>query len=101
MHLQMSILESGERETLKAAVHALALALAAFIGLYNLTAWLQRREDHLAVNTVVYAALVLFECRHVKHHWTAGAESSATAALLVAAASAAHAASEAFEKRAA
>ena len=96
--MQLSILESGERETLKGTVHALALLLAAFIGLYNMTAWLQRREQHLAVNTLVYAALVLFECRHVKHHWAAGSESAATATLLAAAA---RVANEAIEKKAA
>jgi hypothetical protein len=99
--MQMSILRSGEREALKGTVHGIALGLAAFIGTYNVSAWLQRRERHLAVNTIVYAALVLFELRHVRHHWASAASARSTALLLAAAASATVDADEAMEKKAA
>jgi hypothetical protein len=49
-------------------VHGLALGIAAVCGLYNAAAWLSRREQHLAVNAVLYAALIAFEQRHVAHH---------------------------------
>jgi len=38
------------------------------MGLYNAAAWLARRDRHLAVNTVLYAALILWEQHHVAHH---------------------------------
>ena len=47
---------------------AAALGLAAICGLYNAAAWLSRREQHLAINTVIYAALIALEQRHVAHH---------------------------------
>ncbi len=88
--MQLSILESGSDETLKAAIHGMALGLAAVMGLYNSAAWLQRRRRHLAINALVYSALVLFECRHVRHHRAAAslAHSAAAAAVLVTAAAA-------------
>jgi len=47
---------------------AAALGIAALCGAYNAAAWLVRREQHLAVNAVLYAALIAFEHRHVVHH---------------------------------
>jgi hypothetical protein len=38
------------------------------MGLYNAAAWLMRREQHLAVNAVVYAALSAWEQKHVARH---------------------------------
>jgi hypothetical protein len=35
---------------------------------YNAAAWLSRRETHLAVNTVLYTCLTIWEQRHVAHH---------------------------------
>lgn len=67
-NMQMTVLECGECETLKASVHASALALLALMGLYNAAAWLSRRDRHLAVNAVLYAALVAWEQKHVVHH---------------------------------
>ncbi len=84
--MELSILENGTRETLKGAIHGVALCLAALIGMYNAAAWLQRRQPHLAVNTLVYTALILFECQHVRHHLASPRETAASAALLVAAA---------------
>ncbi len=79
--MQMTILESGEREMFKAAVHAVALGLTLVMDGYNLAAWLKRRERHLAVNTLVYTALAFFEVGHVVHHRASALEAAALAAL--------------------
>jgi hypothetical protein len=68
MTMGLPILKCGNCEELKLGVHATALGLAALCGLYNAAAWLSRREQHLAVNAVLYAALIAFEQRHVAHH---------------------------------
>ena len=68
MTMGLPILKCGKCEELKLGVHATALGLAALCGLYNAAAWLSRREQHLAVNAVLYAALIAFEQRHVAHH---------------------------------
>ena len=66
--MQLTVLQCGECEPLKAGVHGSALALAAVMGLYNAAAWLRRRDAHLAVNAVLYAALAAWEQKHVAHH---------------------------------
>lgn len=63
-----SILQCGTCERLKAGTHAIALVTAATCAAYNLSAWLVRRQRHLAVNAVVYAAAVMWELEHVRHH---------------------------------
>jgi hypothetical protein len=68
MTMDLKVLKCGACEPLKLGIHGMALGLAALCGLYNAAAWLSRREQHLAVNTVLYAALVAFEQRHVSHH---------------------------------
>lgn len=68
MTLDLKVLKCGNCEELKLGVHAAALGLAALCGLYNAAAWLSRRERHLAINTVMYAALIAFEQQHVSHH---------------------------------
>jgi hypothetical protein len=68
MTMDLKVLKCGNCEELKLGVHGLTLGLAALCGLYNAAAWLSRREQHLAVNTVLYAALIAFEQRHVSHH---------------------------------
>jgi len=68
MTMDMKVLRCGNCEELKLGVHGLTLGLAALCGLYNAAAWLTRRETHLAVNAVLYAALIVFEQRHVAHH---------------------------------
>ena len=68
MTLDLKVLKCGNFEELKLGVHATALAVAALCGLYNTAAWLSRREQHLAVNAVLYMALIAFEQRHVAHH---------------------------------
>jgi hypothetical protein len=68
MTMDLKVLKCGNCETLKLGVHATALGIAALCGLYNAAAWLSRREQHLAVNAVLYTALIAFEQRHVSHH---------------------------------
>jgi hypothetical protein len=68
MTMDLKVLKCGNCEELKLGVHALALGVAALCGAYNAAAWLSRRERHLAINTVMYAALIAFEHQHVAHH---------------------------------
>ncbi len=68
MTMDMKVLKCGNCEELKLGVHGLTLGLAVVCGVYNAAAWLARREPHLAVNTVLYSALIIFEQRHVAHH---------------------------------
>src|SRR4051812_18323684 len=68
MTMDLKVLKCGNCEELKLGVHAMALGLAALCGAYNAAAWLSRREKHLAVNAVLYAALIAFEHQHVAHH---------------------------------
>jgi hypothetical protein len=63
-----TLLQCGSCEPLKAGVHGTALGLFAVMGLYNAAAWLARREQHLAVNAVLYAALTAWEKAQVAHH---------------------------------
>lgn len=64
----VEFLKCGSCETFKASVHATALGLAAVMGIYNAAAWLSRREQHLAINAILYAALTAWEQKHVAHH---------------------------------
>jgi hypothetical protein len=64
----LAVLNNGNSEPLKAAVHGLVLMTAALCALYNAAAWLKRREHHLAVNVVVYSAAACWETFHVRHH---------------------------------
>ena len=66
--LSLRVLDHGSCEPLKAAVHATTLALAVVMGLYNAAAWVRRRQRHLAINAILYTALVAFEREHVAHH---------------------------------
>jgi hypothetical protein len=67
----LSVLRAGECEFLKAGIHATALGLSAVMGLYNLAAWLSRRQRHLAMNACLYALLTAWEQQHVAHHLSA------------------------------
>ena len=71
MHIQLDVQKPGTSEGLKAGVHATALGLAVVMSLYNAAAWLRRREPHLAVNAVLYAALTAWEQKQVAHHLAA------------------------------
>jgi len=66
--MQLPVLQCGSCEPLKASVHGTALGLFAVMGLYNAAAWLARREQHLAVNAILYAALTAWEQQQVAHH---------------------------------
>ena len=68
MTIKLDVLQCGSCEGLKVCVHGTALGLAVVMGAYNAAAWLTRRQPHLAVNAVLYAALTAWEQRHVAHH---------------------------------
>ena len=63
-----AMLDTGTCEPLKAVVHGVLLATAAVCAAYNSAAWLKRRERHLAINAVLYSAIVCWERCHVVHH---------------------------------
>lgn len=65
---KLDVLDRGSCEALKAGIHATTLGLAVVMGLYNAAAWVRRREQHLAVKTVLYAALTEWEREQVAHH---------------------------------
>lgn len=62
------MLNVGNCEPLKAAVHGVVLATVAVCAVYNAAAWLKRRQRHLAINAIIYGAAVLWEHSHVMHH---------------------------------
>ena len=64
----LPILQCGNCEPLKASVHGIVLGTAALCAAYNFAAWLTRHQRHLAVNTLLYSALVAWEAVHVRHH---------------------------------
>jgi hypothetical protein len=66
--MRLSVLDSGSCERLKAGVHSGGLALVALMCAYNTAAWVQRRERHLGVNALLYAAATIWEQRHIAHH---------------------------------
>jgi hypothetical protein len=68
MTMDLKVLKCGNCEELKLGIHATALGLAVLCGLYNAAAWWSRREQHLALNAVMYTALMVVEQRHVAHH---------------------------------
>lgn len=57
----MRLFEAGSCEPLKLGVHRAIQGLAAIALAYNVIAFARRRETHLAVNVVLYGALVAFE----------------------------------------
>ena len=60
---------SGRHESLKCAVHASALSLAALMAAYNIAASCYRRERHLRINSVVYSLAVIWEIKQTLHHF--------------------------------
>jgi hypothetical protein len=72
------LLDHGNCEPLKAAVHGVVLTLAAVCAAYNTAAWLKRRQRHLAINAVFYATAVWLERCHVQHHLAACEERGTT-----------------------
>ena len=65
------MLEPGQCEPLKAAVHGVLLATVTVCAAYNTAAWLKRRQRHLAINAVVYGIAMWWERTHVMHHLVA------------------------------
>jgi hypothetical protein len=68
MTMDLPVLQCGKCEPLKLSVHAGMLGIATLCLAYNAAAWLSRRQTHLAVNTVLYSCLTIWEQRHVAHH---------------------------------
>ena len=64
----LPLLCTGHHEVLKASIHGVVLGTAALCAVYNLAAWTVRRQRHLAINTGLYTALVVWEWIHVQHH---------------------------------
>lgn len=64
----MRLLEVGEGEATKAAVHGALGLLALTCLVYNAAAWCVRREAHLSRNVVLYGALVAVELAQLSHH---------------------------------
>jgi hypothetical protein len=68
LDFKLTVLNCGSCEALKLGVHAATLGLAVVMSAYNAAAWLRRRDQHLAVNAVLYTALIAWEQHHVLHH---------------------------------
>ena len=62
------MLDKGECEPAKAAVHGVLMAAVSVCAAYNTAAWLKRRETHLAINAILYSAAVWWERCHIVHH---------------------------------
>lgn len=70
------MMQAGESETAKGGIHATIAGLAATCAIYNGCAWLKRRETHLAVNALLYAALWGWETYQTQHHWSRSTKES-------------------------
>lgn len=64
----MKLLHAGECEAVKRAAHVSLGLCAALCALYNLAAYVLRRERHLAVNVGFYGLIVVVECAQVRRH---------------------------------
>ena len=62
------MLDNGQCEPAKAAVHAVLMATVALCAAYNTAAWLKRRQTHLAINAILYSAAIWWERCHIVHH---------------------------------
>jgi hypothetical protein len=62
----------GDAELAKGVIHLALLSLAVTAGCYNLVTMTVRPSRHLALNSVAYLAIVVFEARHVLSHMRAG-----------------------------
>jgi hypothetical protein len=63
-----TLLDNGQCEPLKAAVHGVLFATVCLCAAYNTAAWLKRRQGHLAINAVVYLTAACWERGHIVHH---------------------------------
>lgn len=64
----LNLLNNGECEAAKAAVHGVLMATVALCAAYNTAAWIKRRQTHLAVNAILYTGAVWWERCHIAHH---------------------------------
>ena len=64
----------GHAEPVKGAFHGLAAVVCGLMFAYNTTAWLFRREPHLAINALVYGGAILYEGVQTRRHVAARAE---------------------------
>ena len=60
----------GEAEGIKGAVHAVSGALALAMSLYNSVAYSERAEKRLAVQSLFYGLLWVWETRQSWQHWS-------------------------------
>lgn len=58
----------GHADPVKGAFHGVATVVCALMFAYNTTAWLFRREPHLAVNALVYGSAILYEGVQTHNH---------------------------------
>ena len=58
----------GHAEPVKGAFHGLAAVVCGLMFAYNTTAWLFRREPHLAMNALVYGTAILYEGVQTHRH---------------------------------
>ena len=72
--LQLCVTDATMHNGVKGAFHGAAACLIGVLGVYNAAAWCRRSELHLAVNTLVYGAVVLFECYQIGQHCKDGRE---------------------------
>ena len=57
-------------EDFKGAVHATAASLFAVMAAYNAMRLVSTRERRNLVNVALYAPLLIWEWRQVRHHWS-------------------------------
>jgi hypothetical protein len=72
--------KSGEAERVKGSVHAAAGAIVGLMAVYNAVAWWHRRERHLGVNAIVYAAGFALEAYQTRRHFVRQDEEAIPAA---------------------
>lgn len=63
------VFQPNSCEDFKGLTHLAAFGLAFAMGMYNLGAALSRRERRLALNTLIYAALIVHEARETRRHF--------------------------------
>ena len=64
----MCLFDPGDSEHFKGGFHAVLGLLALGACGYNAIAFARRKEAHLAVNMILYGAIVALEVTHVNHH---------------------------------
>lgn len=62
------LLDRGEAESFKGYAHGLMFTLAVLFVAYNVSAWITRRETHLARNSLVYGLLAVLEAWQMARH---------------------------------